>query len=356
MANIKITDLTAYTDAASTDVLPIVDVGADVTKKITIGNVVKAVPLGTAALPGLAFDGDPNSGVYSPGADQVAISTGGTGRLFVDASGKLGVGTNSPSNMLHIEGSSPSIRLKETSGPRHMISPFSGDFYIEADPDNSSASTNLIFTVDGGEAARIDSSQRLLVGTSTATNNLRLSQKLGIVHAGAAYTGFALTGYAGTSANICPLVDLNRSRGTSDGSFTKVESNDRLGLIIFRGADGSQFVDGAYIEAFADGATGANDLPTRLVFSTTADAAASPTERLRITSAGVLQIAEAGNIAVGTTTGTKIGTATTQKLGFYNATPVVQPAAVADATDAATVITQLNDLLAKLRTLGLIAT
>jgi hypothetical protein len=90
-------------------------------------------------------------------------------------------------------------------------------------------------------------------------------------------------------------------------------------------------------------------------------------ERLRITSAGLvgigtsapsslLHLADAGNITVGTTTGTKIGTATTQKLGFYNATPVVQPAAVADATDAATVITQLNDLLAKLRTLGIIAT
>jgi hypothetical protein len=97
-------------------------------------------------------------------------------------------------------------------------------------------------------------------------------------------------------------------------------------------------------------------MPGRLVFSTTADGASSPTERLRITSAGVLQIADAGNITVGTTTGTKIGTATTQKLGFYNATPVVQPTAVADATDAATVITQLNDLLAKLRTLGIIAT
>ena len=64
----------------------------------------------------------------------------------------------------------------------------------------------------------------------------------------------------------------------------------------------------------------------------------------------------AGDIHSNTGNGTKIGTATTQKLGFYNATPVVQPAAVADATDAATVITQLNDLLAKLRTLGLIAT
>ncbi len=37
-------------------------------------------------------------------------------------------------------------------------------------------------------------------------------------------------------------------------------------------------------------------------------------------------IADAKNIALNTTTGTKIGTATTQKLGFYNSTPITQPA------------------------------
>jgi hypothetical protein len=63
-----------------------------------------------------------------------------------------------------------------------------------------------------------------------------------------------------------------------------------------------------------------------------------------------------GDLILTTATGTKIGTATTQKLGFFNATPVVQQAAIADATDAATAITQLNDLLAAMRTLGLIAT
>jgi hypothetical protein len=51
---------------------------------------------------------------------------------------------------------------------------------------------------------------------------------------------------------------------------------------------------------------------------------------------GNLQITDARDIILGTTTGTKIGTATTQKLGFYNATPVVQPAAVADITTTAT--------------------
>lgn len=66
-------------------------------------------------------------------------------------------------------------------------------------------------------------------------------------------------------------------------------------------------------------------------------------------------LAEAANLVTGTTTGSKIGTATTQKLGFWNATPVVQPTAVADATNGTNVITQLNALLSRLRTIGLVA-
>ena len=47
---------------------------------------------------------------------------------------------------------------------------------------------------------------------------------------------------------------------------------------------------------------------------------------------GTLTFSDAVNVVVGTTTGTKIGTATTQKIGFYNATPVVQPATTGTAT------------------------
>jgi hypothetical protein len=61
------------------------------------------------------------------------------------------------------------------------------------------------------------------------------------------------------------------------------------------------------------------------------------TTRLTFGAAGGLTVADAQDLALGTTTGTKIGTATTQKLGFYNATPVVQPTAVADITTVATV-------------------
>ena len=113
MANIKITDLTAYTDPATTDVLPIVDVTSDTTKKVSIADLLKNASAGTAAAPGIAFDGD-NTGIYSPGADQLAISTGGTGRLFIDANGFVGMGTATPQSELTVRGSNPQITLEPT--------------------------------------------------------------------------------------------------------------------------------------------------------------------------------------------------------------------------------------------------
>lgn len=62
------------------------------------------------------------------------------------------------------------------------------------------------------------------------------------------------------------------------------------------------------------------------------------------------------NIATDTTTGMQVATSATQKLGFFGRTPVARPAVIADATDAASTQARLNDLLAAIRTLGLIAT
>jgi hypothetical protein len=49
------------------------------------------------------------------------------------------------------------------------------------------------------------------------------------------------------------------------------------------------------------------------------------------TFADGIAISDAKDLAVGTSTGSKIGTATTQKIGFWNATPIVQPAAANQA-------------------------
>lgn len=89
MANVKVTDLAAYTDPASTDVLPIVDVVADVTKKVSIANIAKNVSAGTVSACGVAADGDPNTGIYWPASDTLALATGGTSRLQISSTGTV---------------------------------------------------------------------------------------------------------------------------------------------------------------------------------------------------------------------------------------------------------------------------
>ena len=54
--------------------------------------------------------------------------------------------------------------------------------------------------------------------------------------------------------------------------------------------------------------------------------------------------------------GTNFGYDATDKIGFHGATPVVQGAVIADATDAATALTRVNLVIARLRANGLIAT
>jgi hypothetical protein len=180
MANIKITDLTAYTDPLNTDVLPIVDVTSDTTKKVSIADLLKNASAGTAAAPGIAFDGD-NTGIYSPGADQVAISTNGTGRLFIDAAGRIGVGNLSPGNQageadnLVVGGGSGDTGISILSGTSSE-----GGLYF-ADGGGGSAyrgkviydhaTDSLQLDTAGSERLRITSDGKLGLGTSNPTND-----------------------------------------------------------------------------------------------------------------------------------------------------------------------------------------
>jgi len=69
---------------------------------------------------------------------------------------------------------------------------------------------------------------------------------------------------------------------------TPVTVNHNVGQINFNGHDGTNFRNAAQIAAEVDGTPGLADMPGRLVFSTTADGAATPTERFRITNDGVI--------------------------------------------------------------------
>lgn len=83
-----------------------------------------------------------------------------------------------------------------------------------------------------------------------------------------------------------PQLTFAKSRGTTVGTFgTAVNNGDTLGQITWVGDDGTDAnSQAAKIAAQVDGAPGANDMPGRLVFSTTPDGASSVTEAMRIDS------------------------------------------------------------------------
>ena len=92
-----------------------------------------------------------------------------------------------------------------------------------------------------------------------------------------------------------------------------------MGQINFGGADGTDLQSqGAQIFAQVDGTPGENDMPGRLMFSTTSDGSSSPTERVRIDSNGrVLINKDGGATGSATTPAFQIGGDTNYRLGMY---------------------------------------
>lgn len=131
----------------------------------------------------------------------------------------------------------------------------------------------------------VDASGRVLIGGATATGSYALGSnaQLQLQNSYAVLSQYS----ADASANTFEFV---KSRNATVGSQTVVQSGDSLGGFYFSGSDGANFIPAALIGALVDGTPGTNDMPGSLTFSTTADGAASPTERMRINSFGSVGI------------------------------------------------------------------
>jgi hypothetical protein len=409
-----------------------------------------ALNLGSVTTPAIKFSGDTNTGIYSPGADQVAVATNGVRRLLIsdgqiqadtlfsvamggvgfqtvfrnganednyltqgasgftlfrnhngseymrlDSSGRLGIGTSSPNESLHVNGAirftSSSPALAASDGGLVDWVAATGELRVTAARTGANSSKITFITYNSGslvQAATIDSSGRVGIGSNSpgATSGARLhvqgstenstlaefgtfnlgrglligtgadgavndvyitytaqlanygghiwkvgsnelarltkdgqflvgtsTSRSAVIGSSAGWSAqnqiaststnsiglslFSWSNYStdvGGGAGVGPDIVLARSNSNTEGTQAAVTNGMLLGRINFNGSDGTAFANGAYISAASDGQTWASgDCPGRLVFSTTADGASSPTERMRIKSSGIINFSNA---------------------------------------------------------------
>jgi hypothetical protein len=131
---------------------------------------------GSAAAPSISFASYPNTGLYRPGADQIAIATSGTGRLFVDANGNIAIGTSATSNFgstarsfdINSAGGVANLYVKTgTVGGGLMAD--AGNGYIQV---WTATSHPIAFNIAFSEKMRLDTSGRLGLGATTAPGSI----------------------------------------------------------------------------------------------------------------------------------------------------------------------------------------
>ena len=265
--------------------------------KVGINTTTPASPfnaLGTGAVPirfestssaecRIGFKGTTGENTYNVGVgssgENLGFWTNNSQRVTVLDNGDVGIGETSPTATLHIAGGTAKPAL-----------------YLYGSNKDIGYNSILQFGEwDGStytERMRIDSSGRLLIGTTASVTRDGAVPFLQ-VESSNSNAGAAFTRYSNDA--VGPLLILSKARGSVGGN-TIVQDDDVLGTILFHAADGNdQNSKAASISAAVDGTPGSNDMPARLVFSTAADGAQSPTERMRIDSGGKVGIGLADN-------------------------------------------------------------
>jgi hypothetical protein len=213
-------------------------------------------------------------------------------------------------------------------------------YRFHADPGSSRADSKIL-AVSAGAAKNIynwhfvsPTSNAIASGTTSLTFTVTSAQNVV-----ASFFSSWFTTVGGADATALPV-----------GTFVRGE--------VFTPYAPSQFFEGR-ITAFTPGTT-SFDFTCSVNYNTIPDGTYAlwklhfDQDAFNVSTTGDLVLRK--NLQGDKTTGTKIGVIPSEKLSFWGATPVVQPATVANATDAATAITQLNLVIARLKTLGLIAT
>lgn len=314
------------------------------------GSVTTA--LGSVSAPALTFTGDSNTGIYSPGADQVGLVTGGVSRLSanatgvvaipgtgtsyfqVDASGDVRIGNLAPTNSLRYldiantdtgTGSGAIIRLitQNSAGTSNtsadIVKYRNGGFYINN--NETTASGFIAFQVGGTEDMRITQAGFVGIGRTAPASALDVN---GVITSSAgsaaapaiSFTGDTNTGIFSPGADQVSVVTGGVARvvvSAAGRTTFRVDSqpyavgagySSTSGLVYFGAANESATPD-AQISSAGGGALMYLQNGGNVGIGTT-----SPSQRLDVNGS----VRVAGNIS-------RTGASAATDLGLYSETP-----------------------------------
>ena len=281
--------------------------GINVSGIVTANNI--SVGSGTTYPPGL----------YSPGTDQLSISTSGTGRLFVDASGNIGINAPSPCSLLNIKGTTPRLTIGDSQSKTWAVGDTLSSIDFSSDDTSCGGTTDKVRT-------RIETYVADTFGCSHGLGFYAVDIVDGVLrkHITIGSRGELTLGHS--RKNQTQIITLTQNSST----FYPIELRDTYNgtsannSILFSStlSDNTTLYNSASIGVLSsDKGTGGSG---SLLFSTKNTSDSNPVERLRITSGGNVQIAN-GNL-VFSTAGTGIdfsatanssGTMTSELLNDY---------------------------------------
>lgn len=253
---------------------------------------------------GKLFYKDNANAIQVIGWKTVPTSAGGTG-LTSYSQGDL---------VYYNSGTTLTALSKNTSATRYLSNTGTNNNPAWAQIDLTNGVTGTLPTANGGTnltsftangVVYASSTSALATGSSFVFNGSNVGigtsnpgAKLNIYHAtladliiqGDATTSLTVARYSTNASQ--PTFSLSKYRGTL-ASPTTVATGDTLGTISYQGYGGTNLRTLGQISGLVDTYTSDSNISSFLIFSTSASGAATPTERMRITAAGDVQLSTA---------------------------------------------------------------
>ena len=211
--------------------------------------------------------------VISLGHGGIASSTNAdVDVMTLRSSGNVGIGTTNPDGLnssgpsLDLEGVEPQITFLKT-GQSQMAIGINGNI--------GSGSSMVFYTGGSNTRMTITSAGSVGIGTSVPSSFVNLVKE-------GANCELRLDTFSDTEAHS-NYITFSKADGTA-GSPGLVDDNSIIGGLSFQAYDGSNYHEAALIKAQINGTpSDGADMPTELLFATTAEGAGSPTTAMTIT-------------------------------------------------------------------------